>query len=79
MRASLGRDDISATDRRNFQPIVRSEVRVPDLQMTLAGLVLRDINGPGLATFQGECSDGLIANVIKYFELIGGKCRAAVT
>ena len=78
MLARLGCDDISATDRRNFQPIVRPEIRVPDLQMTLAAIVLGDINGPRFATFQGECSDGLIAEIIKYFKLVGSKCRAAV-
>jgi hypothetical protein len=56
----------------NLQPIVRAEIQVTDLEVALAGIVLRDVNGSGLATFQGECPDSLITNVIKYFKLVGG-------
>ena len=48
----LSCDNISATDGRNLQPIVRAEIQVTDLEVALAGIVLRDANGSGLATFQ---------------------------
>ena len=77
--ASLCCDDIAATDRRDFQPIVRAEIRVAYLQVAPAGFVLRDFNRSGLATFQRECSDRPVTDLIKYFKLIGGKRRAAVS